>query len=308
MNDMINKMIGGNSRYHESLNQTIKSTLSFEPIQAFVNANSDRISEEMIQNSFSKLNEFKIEFEAIQRGELGQNPGFEPKLFINEGYIDVTYVPTQTYYNQQEMRKKAALLDNRMMSRDVRNASLMDFDTENSPSRQKLLEEVMAFIDVYFTNPKQAQGLFIVGSFGVGKTFLLGALANYLVSRNVAVTMLHYPSFASDIKASIRDNTTQQVLQKVKSVDVLMIDDIGAESNSVWLRDEVLSVILEYRMKEALATFFTSNGSIANLESHLTQSRESVEPLKAKRLMERVNFLAKEIHLTGDNRRRMQRN
>ncbi|UUX35540.1 primosomal protein DnaI [Fundicoccus culcitae] len=308
MNEIIEKMIKANPRYQESLNQTIRKTLNYEPIQAFVMANKDQISEEMISKSLSKLNEFKLESEALNRGEQGQNPGFRPQLFINEGYIDVTYVPTQDYYEQQNNRRKASLLDNRMMSRDVRNASLADFDTENSPSRQILLEAVMNFIDVYFTNPKQAQGLFIVGPFGVGKTFLLGALANYLVSRNVAVTMIHYPTFASDIKASISNNTTHEILQRVKSVDVLMIDDIGAESNSVWLRDEVLSVILEYRMKESLATFFTSNGSISNLESHLTQSRESIEPLKAKRLMERINFLAKEYTLSGENRRQFSRN
>ena len=82
-----------------------------------------------------------------------------------------------------------------------------------------------------------------------------------------------------------------------------MIDDIGAESNSPWVRDEVLGVILEYRMKESLVTFFTSNFSIAELEIHLSSSRDSEEPLKAKRLMQRVRYLAEEYPLKGRNRR-----
>lgn len=35
-----------------------------------------------------------------------------------------------------------------------------------------------------------------------------------------------------------------------------MIDDIGADSMSSWVRDEVLGVILEYRMQQQLPTFF----------------------------------------------------
>lgn len=34
-----------------------------------------------------------------------------------------------------------------------------------------------------------------------------------------------------------------------------MIDDIGAESMTSWIRDDVLSVILQYRMQEQLVTF-----------------------------------------------------
>ena len=36
-----------------------------------------------------------------------------------------------------------------------------------------------------------------------------------------------------------------------------MIDDIGAESMTSWIRDDVLSVILQYRMQEQLVTTFS---------------------------------------------------
>ena len=40
----------------------------------------------------------------------------------------------------------------------------------------------------------------------------------------------------------------------------------------VYLDDEVLGVILQYRMEENLPTFFTSNLSLKELEDHLTIS------------------------------------
>jgi len=73
---------------------------------------------------------------------------------------------------------------------------------------------------------------------------------------------------------------------------------------SSWIRDEVFGVILQYRMQEQLPTFFSSNFTMNELEQHLTVTqRGDEEPLKAKRIMERIRYLTKEIEMTGRNRR-----
>ncbi|WP_439955082.1 hypothetical protein, partial [Klebsiella pneumoniae] len=93
-------------------------------------------------------------------------------------------------------------------------------------------------------------------------------------------------------------------LDAVKKSPILMIDDIGAESMTSWIRDDVLSVILQYRMQEQLVTFFSSNLDLKALEEHLTVTqRGEQEPLKARRIMERVRYLSKEITMTGNDRR-----
>lgn len=301
MRDLITRLMN-DPRYREQYEQTVNEILHFPAVKAFIEANEGQLSSEMIADSMSKLNEYMLEMKAIDRGESGKNPGFTPKLYINYNYIDVTYVPTQAYLAQQQKRRTAHLLDNRMMSADVRNASLQAYET-NTADRIALMEEIAEFIGNYESNPSQARGLYITGPFGVGKTYALGALANFLVTLNRTVTMIHYPTFSNEIKQTIAQNTTHQVLDKVKKADVLIIDDIGAESNTPWLRDDVLSVLLEYRMKEVLPTFFTSNFSMEDLEGHLASTREALDKVKAKRLMERIHFLAKEVHLSGENRR-----
>ena len=62
-------------------------------------------------------------------------------------------------------------------------------------------------------------------------------------------------------------------------------------------------MILQYRMQENLLTFFTSNLDFKDLEAHFATSRSGDETWQAKRIMERIRYLAKEIHLQGDNRR-----
>lgn len=83
-----------------------------------------------------------------------------------------------------------------------------------------------------------------------------------------------------------------------------MLDDLGAESMSSWTRDEVLGPILQYRMQENLPTFFTSNFDFQELEHHLTYSqRGEEEKMKARRIMERIKYLADSVPIDGPNRR-----
>ena len=89
----------------------------------------------------------------------------------------------------------------------------------------------------------------------------------------------------------------------IKTVPLLLLDDIGAESTTAWSRDEVLGPILQYRMEEDLPTFFTSNLTIDELESSLATTSNGVEKIKAKRIIERIKQLTVPLELISKNRR-----
>lgn len=283
-----------------------KYVLSYPGVREFLVAHQEEITQDILFNSMSKLNEFVQEDEALKKGKQNKKMGFAPYLFFNQGYIDVGYRPTQAYLKQVKKRKQESLLDNRMMSRDVRQAQITSIDISNM-NRRRIMAEITDKINQLREDIHQVKGLYLFGPFGVGKTYILGAVANLLTADGLSVTMIHYPTFAQEMKASIATNSVLTNLNKVKEADVLIIDDIGAEANSAWLRDEVLTVILEYRMKEQLPTFFTSNFSMANLEQHFQETRDVTETVKAQRLMERVRYLAKEVFLDGENLRQKER-
>ena len=288
----------------EAFQKTRQSILSHPKVAAFLEEHKDRVTPELIDNSISKLNEFVKESNKLERGEMGANPGFAPVLFFNMNYIDVDYIATDVYYKEKERKEKELLIDNHTMSLDVRNATLGTYDL-NSAVRVQLMEEIIDFLATFRKDKHLARGLFIHGPFGVGKTYLMGALANELVSKDHAsVNVLHYPTFINDLKGTFADNSTQDVINATKSVDVLILDDIGAESNSQWVRDDVLNPILEFRMKESLPTFFTSNFGPKDLEVHFAMTKSTNDQLKSKRVMERVYYLAKPILFEGEDRRR----
>lgn len=289
----------------DKLNQLMSEVMEDKDVQAFIMAHRDELTDDDIVKSYAKLYEFvqeKKKFELKDPAMIA--PGYEPRLFMNFHFIDVTYVPTEHLLEKQaqaEIRSRVKAMD---MPKDIREARLDKF--ELTSERKEAFQEAFKFINEFEDNPKAFhQGLYLQGTFGVGKTYLLGAIANTLAEKGFQSTLVHFPTFAVEMKQSIQKDTVGEKLEAVKKSPILMLDDIGADSMSSWVRDDILGVILQYRMQEQLPTFFSSNFNMIQLENeHLrvTQRGED-EPLKAKRVMERVRFLSKEINMIGKNRR-----
>lgn len=187
------------------------------------------------------------------------------------------------------------------ISEDIKIASLKDIDLTDK-KRLPAIKAITEFMEKYKSNPKQ-KGIYLHGSFGTGKTYLISAMFNELAKDNIKSTIIFYPEFLNDLKMSFGTSDFKEKLDDVKKTKLLLIDDIGAENTTSWSRDDVLCPILQFRMQENLPTFFTSNFTKDELEQHLAISKDGVEIVKAKRIMERVNQLSIDIELNSKNLR-----
>ena len=68
-------------------------------------------------------------------------------------------------------------------------------------------------------------------------------------------------------------------------------------------RDEVLSVILQYRMDNNLTTFFTSNYTIDELDKVLSETSKGIDEIKSRRIIERIKYLTIEEKLISKDKR-----
>ena len=286
------------SRFHYQ--DLVQKIMKDPDVAAFIQQES--LTPEELNRSISKFNQYITERDKFLRGDTDYiAKGYKPILVMNHGYADVSYEETPELIAAE----KEAAIKNRLklinLPASLRKASLAQVDLDDL-GRLPVFEKLLAFVEQY---PTILKGLYLYGDFGVGKSFMVAALAHDLSERRgVSSTLLHYPSFVIDVKNAIGDGNVKTLVDEIKLSEVLILDDIGAEQSTAWVRDEILQVILQYRMQENLPTFFTSNFNFEELEQHFAKGKHgNDETWEARRVMERIRYLAEETRLEGVNRR-----
>lgn len=267
-------------------------------IRTFLRNHRKQIDAEMVKNSMTNLYEFYAQIQDPNQ----VMKGYQPELFLNGKVIDVRYAPTREKLardRNQATKKHLQLIDLPARLHDVR-LSEIDID----PGRQEVLSLIGDFLAKYNKNPHQ-QGLYLSGDFGIGKTYILAGLANQVAEDGKNVVFLHVPTFIAGLSSHFEDHSLQDEIKRVAEADLLILDDIGAETLSQWSRDDVLGVILQARMDNILPTFFSSNLDMGALQAHFAETKNSVDEVKAARIMQRIRFLAKEVVVSGPNRRKI---
>lgn len=211
-------------------------------------------------------------------------------------YIEFTYKPCK-YYKEEKSLNNTIFFETPPL---LKNASLSDLIIEKE--RSKLLKYIKDFLKKKLNN-ENVKGLYLSGSFGSGKSYILSALLNELSNKGFTTVNVYYPALLKRLKASFQDYSYNDILDEIMTSDILLIDDIGAENNTSWSRDEILGTILQYRMDNNLTTFFTSNLTIDELEKVLSETKEQTDIIKARRIIERIKYLTIEETLISKNKR-----
>ena len=286
------------SRFHYQ--DLVQKIMKDPDVAAFVQQES--LNQDELNRSISKFNQYITERDKFLRGDTDYiAKGYKPILVMNHGYADVSYEETPELIAAEKeaaIKKRLNLIN---FPSSLKNVSFLDVYRDDV-QRLTVLKRMIEFVNDY---PNNLKGLYLYGDFGVGKSFMVAALAHDLSEkRGVSSTLLHYPSFVIDVKNAIGDGNVKTLVDELKLSEVLILDDIGAEQSTAWVRDEILQVILQYRMQENLPTFFTSNFNFEDLEKHFAKGKNgNDETWEARRVMERIRYLAEETRLEGVNRR-----
>ena len=199
-----------------------------------------------------------------------------------------------------EKEAKKAEQQRRTRDRDIENANLADIDLSDK-KRTHVLKWIKNFIVKYNKND-EFKGLYLHGSFGAGKTYLISAMFNELSKKRITTEIVYFPELLRDIKSDF--DIMGDTIAYLENVDLLLIDDIGAEKVTEWGRDEILGTILQKRMNNYKTTFFTSNLDMDALEQHLRINSNVDDEMKAKRIIERIKQLTEDIEMISENKRK----
>lgn len=301
----LKKWMERNENFQENYNRIKHEVLNDPEIKEFLSLYPE-LPQREIEKNLIKLYEYKSQSKQCDHcssldGCNNMIKGYSPILRVEDNEIHLSYEKCHSrivYEKEQEQKK---LIQSLYMPKEILEATINGIDDD--PHRSKAIREIITFIG-QVKNGLPQKGLFLYGPFGVGKTYFLGAIANELKKYNISSMLIYMPEFVREIKSSIKDDSINEKIDYFKKADVLMLDDIGAETQSAWFRDEVLGTILQYRMMERLPVFFTSNYSMDQLEEHLAKTnRGDIEAVKAGRIMERIKQVSKEVSIFASNRR-----
>lgn len=282
--------------------EVIKKEILREPVvQLKLGEFGDVVDDAMIARGICVLDEY--------RRMLKEDPYHEPTLIIFANNFQVSYTQRKEIAPMMNKPQWKRRLDLSMMSLDNQQATLEEYD--KPLERLQAIGEVERIIREYEDN-KRVTGIWLHGKNGNGKSRLMCALANELNRDKLAgVTMVNLSMLINELYEELKRNSESGNFQKrikhLKFVDVLIIDEIGAENLTDWVMDSVLFEILETRNNQNKLTLFTSNLTKQDYFNRLmnANSRHDLENRKfrAKRIMTRIDAMAKEIHLGGGNRR-----
>ncbi|WP_066365974.1 primosomal protein DnaI [Neobacillus fumarioli] len=300
------KKLASSENFQKRYEKMRKEILNHSDIRDFIRKHRDLITDEMLERSWGKLYEYINQSKECSRCEsldqcINIMNGYHPELIITRNSIDIRYERCPRKVIADEKRKNEKMIKSLYVPKDILAASFEDF--EHDETRIDAVQKAVSFL-MNYEQGKTVKGLYFYGKFGVGKSYLLGAIANRLAKKQISSMIVYVPELFRELKSSIADSTLNEKIEALKKESILMLDDIGAEAVSSWTRDEVLGPILQFRMLESLPTFFTSNFDFSALEHHLAYSqRGEEEKMKARRIMERIRTLSEPVFVGGPNRR-----
>jgi DNA replication protein DnaC len=146
------------------------------------------------------------------------------------------------------------------------------------------------------------QGMLLSGPNGVGKSFLMAALARSLtLEHGMRCLFVDFGQLLLRLKATFDGQGSEyEVFESLEKPEVLIIDDVASHRDSAWSRD-VFQTIIAARYNACARTFVTTNLSISPKGAgYLSPFEKWTGPHCASRLAEMCFW----IPVDGPDRRR----
>ena len=161
------------------------------------------------------------------------------------------------------------------------------------------------------------KGLLLMGPSGVGKTHLAVAALKELIQRGHAGLFCDYRELLKEIQASYNpasESTEMGILEPIRTVEILVLDDLGASKPSDWVRD-IVGIVLNARYNEKRTTIITTNyvdnpsavGEVASLPSGKLVApvrEDALEQRIGTRMRSRLYELCKNVEIYAPDFRR----
>lgn len=102
------------------------------------------------------------------------------------------------------------------------------------------------------------------GPCGTGKTHLAVAIALYWIGNELPSLFWNVPDLLTALRRGFQDDSYFELLERVRQIDVLVLDDLGMEKTTDWASEQI-DAIIECRYRNKRDTVVTTNLSFSKL-------------------------------------------
>lgn len=222
-------------------------------------------------------------------------------LFKKPIYIPIAQCKCEERLERQreEDKKAEELFDNVQRFKRHSNLSKKECTFENWQHNQytqpaeSCYQTYVQFLNDYHTG---SQGMIVYGDAGCGKTHLSIALASALANRGVKVVLKNVPTLFEEIFDTFNnyDLKTSDVMNPITESDVVILDDLGAEKPSDFVKSKLYYII---------NTLYNNDATVI-----VTSNLENVSDLKdviGFRSYDRLIEMCNLVHNGGKSYRRL---
>jgi len=161
--------------------------------------------------------------------------------------------------------------------------------------RAPVVKAVREFTESIDDRLAEGRGLWLMGDVGTGKTTLAMIVSKAAVEAGHTVAIYSLPRLLARIRrtydAETGEDSYLEFFHRLTSVDLLHIDDLGAQKSSDWVLEQLYAIVDE-RYAAERAMVVTSNLGYEEL-------REQIGP----RVVSRLTEMCQELPLYGEDLR-----
>ncbi|NRG29532.1 ATP-binding protein [Bacillus circulans] len=177
--------------------------------------------------------------------------------------IELAEQAIQASYQQKRRKLKMSFNYYSLINDSLKQATLDNFEA-TSAELYEAKQIVLSYIDSF----DKKQNLLFTGSYGTGKSHLSVSITKKLMEQGYECLFLSLPKLLTKIKQTYNKEgiTEAELLQVIQRVDLLVLDDIGAEQRTVWSNSKLFEILDDRAGK---ATIYTTNFNSKELKNHV---------------------------------------
>ena len=168
-------------------------------------------------------------------------------------------------------------------------------DMARKAETESPVKKVRDFVAELDSRLEQGTGLWLSGDTGTGKTTLAMLVSKEALGRGHSVAIYSLPKLLARIRRTYDEEPGEDsysaFFKRLTTVDLLHIDDFGAEKRSDWVLEQLYALVNE-RYEDERSIMLTTNLTVDKLEDQI-----------GRRTVSRLTETCEQVALFGSDRR-----